>query len=83
MKKEVLFFVFSLTLLLVSAQVEDQPMDSIAEKMIIIEGDSIMHNSIVLDEVYVFSKLKFSSYMVKSMRLQTRPTVKEGDLAGL
>jgi hypothetical protein len=28
-------------------------------------------------------KLKFSLYMVKSMRLQTRPTVKEGDLAGL
>ena len=40
-------------------------MDSITEKLIIIEGDSIMHSSIALDEVYVFSKLKFSSYKDK------------------
>ncbi len=50
---------------LVSAQVKEQPMDSIAEKMIIIEGDSIMRSSIDLDEVYVFSKLKFPTYKDK------------------
>lgn len=44
------------------AQVEEQPMDSITEKKIIIEGDSIIRNSIDLAEVYVFSKLKFSDY---------------------
>lgn len=37
-------------------------MDSLTEKLIIIEGDSIMYHSIPLDEVYVFSKLKFSTY---------------------
>ncbi len=50
---------------LVSAQVKEQPIDSIAEKMIIIEGDSIMRSSIDLDEVYVFSKLKFPTYKDK------------------
>jgi hypothetical protein len=65
MKNEILFFVFSLTVLLVSGQVKEQPMDSVAEKMIIIEGDSIMHSSIALDEVYVFSKLKFPTYKDK------------------
>ena len=65
MRKRVLFFVFSLALWVVSAQVEEQPMDSVAEKMIIIEGDSIMRSSIDLDEVYVFSKLKFPTYKDK------------------
>lgn len=65
MKREILFFIFSLTVLLVSGQVEEQPMDSVVEKMIIIEGDSIMRSSIDLDEVYVFSKLKFPSYKDK------------------
>lgn len=49
----------------VSAQVEEQPMDSVAEKMIIFEGDSIMRSSIDLDEVYVFSKLSFPTYKDK------------------
>lgn len=40
-------------------------MDSLVEKMIIIEGDSIMRSAIDLDEVYVFSKLKFPSYKDK------------------
>ena len=44
------------------AQEEEVPLDSLAEKMIIMEGDSIMQTSIDLDEVYVFSKLKFSNY---------------------
>jgi len=65
MKKEILFFVFSLAVLVVPAQVKEQPMDSIAEKMIIIEGDSIMRSSIDLDEVYVFSKLAFPTYKDK------------------
>jgi len=65
MKKEILFSVLSLMVWLVSAQVKEQPMDSVAEKMIIIEGDSIMRSSIDLDEVYVFSKLKFPTYKDK------------------
>lgn len=47
------------------AQVEEQPIDSITEKMIIIEGDSIFRNSIDLDEVYLFGNLKFDSYKDK------------------
>ncbi len=65
MKKKILFFVFSLTVVLVLGQVKEQPLDSVTEKMIIIEGDSIMHSSIALDEVYVFSKLKFATYKEK------------------
>ena len=47
------------------AQVEEQPIDSITEKMIIIEGDSIFRSSIDLDEVYIFGRLKFKSYKDK------------------
>ena len=65
MKKGILFFVFNLAVWVVSSQVKEQPMDSVTEKMIIIEGDSIMRSSIDLDEVYVFSKLKFSTYKDK------------------
>jgi hypothetical protein len=43
-------------------QVEEVPLDSVSEKMIIIEGDSIFQSSIALDEVYIFGKLEFSSY---------------------
>lgn len=48
-----------------SAQVKEQPLDSITEKMIIVEGDSIMYSSIPLDEVYIFGKLEFSNYKDK------------------
>ncbi|MBD0776581.1 DUF4294 domain-containing protein [Maribacter sp. ANRC-HE7] len=65
MKKNILIFVFSFFSLLVMAQVEDRPLDSIMEKMIVIEGDSIVYNSIPLEEVYVFSRLKFPSYKEK------------------
>ncbi len=44
------------------AQVEEKPLDSLAEKMIIVEGDSIFRSSIDLDEVYLFGNLKFDSY---------------------
>ncbi|HEA22443.1 hypothetical protein LCGC14_1447930 [marine sediment metagenome] len=47
------------------AQIEEEPIDSIAEKMIIVEGDSIFRNSIDLDEVYIFGSLKFTSYKDK------------------
>ena len=48
--------------LLTHGQVKEEPLDSIAEKMIIIEGDSIFQQSIALDEVYIFGKLEFDSY---------------------
>ncbi|WP_424289499.1 DUF4294 domain-containing protein, partial [Eudoraea sp.] len=48
-----------------TAQVEETPMDSITEKMIIIEGDSLFQNYIPLNEVYIFGRLEFSSYQEK------------------
>lgn len=47
------------------SQVQEETLDSIAEKMIIIEGDSIFKQSIALDEVYIFGRLKFASYKDK------------------
>ena len=44
------------------AQLPDHPLDSIQEKMIIVEGDSIARTSIELEEVYLFGRLKFESY---------------------
>lgn len=49
----------------VNAQVEEQELDSVAEKMIIVAGDSMLQSSIALEEAYVFGKLKFSSYNEK------------------
>ena len=46
----------------ICAQIEEQELDSVSEKMIIISGDSLLQNSIALEEAYVFGKLKFSSY---------------------
>jgi hypothetical protein len=46
----------------VSAQVEEVPLDSLQEKLIIIEGDSLFQASIALDEVFLFGRLEFSSY---------------------
>tara|TARA_R110000796_G_scaffold252631_3_gene389437 strand:+ start:93278 stop:94009 length:732 start_codon:yes stop_codon:yes gene_type:complete len=62
MKIKFLVILFAITSSFSWAQEEEVPLDSLAEKMIIIEGDSIMQSSIALDEVYVFSKLKFSNY---------------------
>ena len=56
-----LIFLF-LTSFSICAQIEEQELDSVSEKMIIISGDSLMQNSIALEEAYVFGKLKFSSY---------------------
>ncbi|UCD61792.1 MAG: DUF4294 domain-containing protein [Flavobacteriaceae bacterium] len=47
------------------SQIKEKPLDSIAEKMIIVEGDSIFRQSIALEEVYIFGKLEFSSYQDK------------------
>ena len=65
MKKRLLLIVCMFLGFLGIAQVEEQSMDSILEKKIIIEGDSIIRSSIDLREVYVFSKLKFSDYDAK------------------
>ncbi|WP_373071886.1 DUF4294 domain-containing protein [Zeaxanthinibacter enoshimensis] len=46
----------------VSAQVEEIELDSLAEKLIIMEGDSTFRESIALEEVVVFSPLEFKSY---------------------
>lgn len=44
------------------SQVEEVPLDSLAEKKIIMEGDSVVQESIMLEEVFIFSPLKFDSY---------------------
>ncbi|PIB23664.1 hypothetical protein BFP77_15205 [Maribacter sp. 4U21] len=59
------FWFLFLDLLLIgnaTGQVAEQPLDSVSEKLIIIEGDSIVQSSIALEEAYVFGRLKFSSY---------------------
>jgi len=47
------------------AQVPEQPLDSVTERLIIVEGDSIFRSAIALDEVYIFGKLEFSNYKEK------------------
>ncbi len=47
------------------AQIPEEPLDSIAEMLIIVEGDSLFRSSISLDEVYIFGKLDFDSYKDK------------------
>ena len=47
------------------AQVPDRPLDSIQEKLIIMEGDSVFRSSIELEEVYLFGRLEFDSYKEK------------------
>ncbi len=46
-------------------QVADKPLDSVQERMIIMEGDSVFRSSIELEEVYLFGRLKFDSYKEK------------------
>lgn len=65
MIKKGLVLLMSFMFLGVTAQVEEQLIDSITEKMIIIEGDSILYSAIPLDEVYVFGKLEFPTYKDK------------------
>ncbi len=65
MKEKLLLALFSLVLISANAQIKEKALDSVAEKLIIIEGDSLLQSSIALDEVYIFSKLKFGSYKEK------------------
>lgn len=65
MKKEILVGLLLLFTFLGWAQIKEQPLDSVAEKMIIVEGDSLFRSSIDLDEVYLFGKLEFPDYQTK------------------
>lgn len=65
MKKFTLLFLVLISAINCLSQVEDQPIDSITEKMIIVQGDSVFQSSIALDEVYLFGKLKFPDYQSK------------------
>ncbi|WP_150452001.1 DUF4294 domain-containing protein [Arenibacter lacus] len=44
------------------SQVPDEPLDSVSQQYIMMEGDSVMQSSIALNEVFVFGKLRFDSY---------------------
>jgi len=63
--KNVWVLLIGLTVLKGYPQVAEQPLDSLTEKGIIMEGDSVAQQSILLDEVFVFSHLKFDSYNEK------------------
>jgi len=65
MKYSILILTSILTTISSIAQVEDVPLDSIAEQLIVVEGDSIFQSSIHLDEVYIFGKLEFDTYKDK------------------
>jgi len=65
MKKIYLLFSLLHLVLVVSAQNQEQQADSITEKLIKIEGDSIFQSSIALNEAYIFGKLKFTDYEEK------------------
>lgn len=58
----IIFFTLSASILQVKAQIAEQVLDSVTEKLIIVAGDSVFRNSIGLEEAFVFGKLKFSSY---------------------
>lgn len=59
------------------SQVPEEPLDSIAQQYIIMEGDSILQSSIALNEVYVFGRLKFASYKDKlNYYILRRKTIK-------
>jgi hypothetical protein len=55
-------FLFLFIVLSTYAQVQEEVLDSVSEKLIIISGDSIFRSSIGLQEAYVFGKLSFDSY---------------------
>jgi len=59
------FWILVLMPLGLCAQVPDHPLDSLQEKMIILEGDSIFRSSIELNEVFLFGRLSFDSYKEK------------------
>jgi hypothetical protein len=65
MIKWILTLLVSTGCLVTYSQVEDKKLDSIQEKLIIIEGDSLFRSSIALEEVFIFGKLEFSNYQEK------------------
>ncbi|WP_425237432.1 DUF4294 domain-containing protein [Ulvibacterium sp.] len=65
MRERIVWVLFSAVFISANAQIKDKALDSVAEKFIIVEGDSLLQSSIALDEVYVFSKLEFGSYREK------------------
>lgn len=65
MMKRIGYLILSLIGFYGIAQVEEQPMDSVTERLIIVEGDSVFQSSIALNEVYLFGKLKFPTYKEK------------------
>lgn len=65
MKSKLFFSLAILSSTALFSQVKEVPLDSVAEKMIIVEGDSLFKQSIALDEVFLFSKLSFPTYKDK------------------
>jgi hypothetical protein len=61
----ILFLFLFLGILKTEAQVPEQVLDSVSEKLIIIAGDSVFTSSIDLQETFVFGRLKFESYNSK------------------
>ncbi|MFD0797717.1 DUF4294 domain-containing protein [Maribacter chungangensis] len=64
-QRSVLVFFIAIGILKAKAQVPEQVLDSVSEKLIIIEGDSVFRSSIDLQETFVFGKLKFDSHKDK------------------
>jgi hypothetical protein len=66
MKYRRIFYLFLfLGILETEAQVPEQVLDSVSEKLIIVAGDSVFRSSIDLQETFVFGKLKFDTYKDK------------------
>jgi hypothetical protein len=65
MKKTILLIFLFVISFFGHSQIEEQPLDSVAEKLIMVEGDSVFKSSIALEEVYLFGKLKFPDYKSK------------------
>lgn len=62
MGKRLLVILFGIVGYMGFGQVAEETLDSVAQQYIIMEGDSLLQSSIALNEVYVFGRLKFSSY---------------------
>lgn len=77
-----LFFLFSFTMFLGAAQVEEEPIDSTAY-YVRMEGDSSWIKAIALDDVYIFGKLEFADrkeklryYILRRKTLKVYPYAK-------
>ena len=69
MGKRLLVILFGVVGFMGFGQVAEETLDSLAQQYIIMEGDSVLQSSIALNEVYVFGRLKFSSYKDKLVEL--------------